>query len=387
MGLRGPNAEACSSPAHTQTCQAQPQTCWQNKQRQTQGTRPSLSARGRPAPAPPLSPRGRAASEPQSPGTRATLSGRPPRSTHESALQSRPPLAPRRMLSRGSYRLRLQSHTEFFQNRWVVRSPRIIYQGSAIVRNFVSGAGDPRSDAEPGTKRPGPREASRTPSDSSSARGRQQSRSQKLCGPRSPPGPACAGPAIHAVLTGGAPGLPGPRSGTTAQACPTRPTRGGGEPEVPAAARPGRARDPAPSPGSGTGAPRPGCPATPRAAQVGGLRPGHSPRAPTPGPRPLAPAYLARRPPRPGQQRGSRAAAALRPPRRRSLSAPLAPPAARPTLRPGRTPRARPTPAAEPRARRPARLRPRSRRGAPAPPGCARRAPFLLLLVLLRSAQ
>ncbi|XP_055397700.1 basic proline-rich protein-like [Bubalus kerabau] len=193
------------------------------------------------------------------------------------------------MRSRGSYRLRLQSHTEFFQNRWVVRSPRISYQGSAIVRNFVSGAGDPRSDAEPGTKRPGPREASRTPSDSSSARGRQQSRSQKLCGPRSPPGPACAGPAIHAVLTGGAPGLPGPRSGTTAQACPARPTRGGGEPKVPAAARPGRARDPAPNPGSGPGAPRPGCPSTPQAAQVGSLRPGQEPpspdpRAPAPGP-------------------------------------------------------------------------------------------------------
>lgn len=67
VGLRGPSAEACSSPAHTQTCQAQPQTCWQNKQRQTQGTRPSLSARGRPAPAPALSPRGRAASEPRAP--------------------------------------------------------------------------------------------------------------------------------------------------------------------------------------------------------------------------------------------------------------------------------------------------------------------------------
>lgn len=54
-----------------------------------------------------------------------------------------------------SYRLRLQSHTEFFQNRWVVRSPRISYQGSAIVRNFVSGAGDPQSDAKHGTKRLG----------------------------------------------------------------------------------------------------------------------------------------------------------------------------------------------------------------------------------------
>lgn len=128
---------------------------------------------------------------------------------------------------------------------------------------------------------------------------------------------------------------------------------------MPAAAGPGRegTRSPAPA--------RPAPPAPRRRNSESGPswrppprpRPRPRSRSPVPGPRP-GPAYLARRPPRPGQRRGSRAAAALRPPRRRSLSAPLAPPAARRTLRPGRTPRARPTPAAEPRARRPALLRP-----------------------------
>lgn len=242
----GPALEACSSPAHTQTCQAQPQTCWQNKQRQTQGPDLAWSARGRPAPAPALSPRGRAASEPRAPAHAQPFQG-DRHGPHTKALAITPPLAPRRMRSRGSYRLRLQSHTEFFQNRWAVRSPSKLPGQRDREKLCFRGR---RSPVGRGARH-APRAAGNLLTPRTAApRGVANSPDPRSCAGRArlPVLPARGRRSTRSSLPAARPASPVPAPGPPPQACPARPTRGGGEPEVPAAARPGRASDRPPAP-------------------------------------------------------------------------------------------------------------------------------------------
>lgn len=215
---------------------------------------------------------------------------------------------------------------------------------------------------------------------------------QKLCGPRSPPG-SRAGPAIGAVLPGGAPGLPvlapRPRAGSHVPGPPCRPPGSPGS----GRGRVGRCRRPRSQAARGPGPrPRHAPPRQPRRRNSASGPSWRPPPAPAPDPRsPVSgPAYL--RATRRGQ--GSRTGPGRRPRcarpgaalcLRRSLLPPIGgrsgPGGPRgPGRPPAPSPRARPLGRAAPASAAPAAA------PLPALPGSARRAPFLLLLLLLRSA-